>query len=123
MRSTLAFRPRGVALGVRPPEQPGGQAELTVRGSSLAGMFDLHWPLGGYDLLDEQAVATELVLPPRNLRSALDALPEDQETRSLRIDFIGGRRGWMRHEAEAITINVGQEEGTRTSILLAGKHR
>lgn len=121
LRSTLAFRPRGIALGVRRNDD--GSAVLTVRGSSLDGMFDLQWPLTDHELLDEQAAATELVLPPRNLRSALDSMPEETDTRSLRIDFIGGLRGWMRHEAEAIAMSVGRPEATRTTITLAGKHR
>ena len=120
LQSCLAFKPRGIAIGIGSHE---GAAVLTVRGSSMDGMFDLRWPIEADSLYDELAAETEIVLPPRNLRSALDAMPVDA-TGAVRLDLLGGTSGWMRHEAAAVVFSVGgADDTTRTAITLAGKHR
>lgn len=120
LQSALAFKPRGVVLGMQATEVQEGV--LTLRGSSLQGMFDLNWPLVSDELFDDAAADTELVLPPRNLRSALDALPEDPQG-LLRVDLYGGTRPWTTSEAEVLVLSVGAAETTRTAITLAGSHR
>lgn len=113
--TTLAFNPKGVAIGVSPA------SALSVIGSSLAGMFDLSWAIEELETIDDEATDVDLVLPPKSLKAALDALPADIEG-TIRLAFLGGEKAHTLHEAQAITLTT-NSDNTQTTVVLAGKHR
>lgn len=121
LRQAEAFRAPGVALSVTNDEQP----QLSIKASALIGRCDLLWPI--QTLLAEQHTKgrPDIVLKPRTVRAAVDALADNDVTLStIQFKFMAGSTSYDRDETVGLTLQTGSADGFSDSTLyLTGSSR
>jgi hypothetical protein len=119
LRQAEAFRASGIAVAV-----DRSASQLTIKASSLIGRCDLIWPI--IDMAEGAAVPGDwdIVLQPRTIRAAVDALPDEGMADRLELQFLAGAGAWEAEQTAVLALRSEVADGSADALLyLAGTSR